>query len=130
MKVGQIEQIRRKILIVDDNEGLTSVLEVLLEFDGYEVRLARDGSDGYLAYILFQPDLVLTDIRMPRKNGLELMKEIRTHDPKVRTIYMSADPGLFRTILEDEIERYQVSLLRKPFSTTELRGMISKLLLD
>jgi YesN/AraC family two-component response regulator len=101
-----------------------------LEFDGYEVRLARDGSDGYLAYILFQPDLVLTDIRMPRKNGLELMKEIRTHDPKVRTIYMSADPGLFRTILEDEIERYQVSLLRKPFSTTELRGMISKLLLD
>jgi DNA-binding NtrC family response regulator len=130
MKVGQIEQIRRKILIVDDNEGLTSVLEVLLEFDGYEVRLAQDGSDGYLAYILFQPDLVLTDIRMPRKNGLELMKEIRTHDPKVRTIYMSADPGLFRTILEDEIERYQVSLLRKPFSTTELRGMISKLLLD
>lgn len=130
MKTEKIGRIRRKILIVDDHEDLASVIEASLEFDGYEVRSARDGSDGYLAYTVFQPDLVITDIQMPGKNGLELMREIRAHNPKVRTIYMSADLGRYRALLEDEAARYQVNLLRKPFSTFELRGLLTELLSD
>jgi DNA-binding NtrC family response regulator len=121
---------KKKVLIIDDNEDLASVIAALLEFDGYEVRLARDSNNGYQAYIFFQPHLVITDIQMPGKNGLELIGEIRAHDPKVKTIYMSADLGRFHALLEDEIERYQVVLLKKPFSTTELRGLLSKLLSD
>jgi DNA-binding response OmpR family regulator len=128
MKSEELGRNRRKVLIVDDNEDLVSVLEALLEFDGYEVKSARDGSDGYLAYILYQPDLVITDIHMPEKNGVELIREIRAHDPKVKTIYMSADLGRFHTLLENEIETYGVDLLQKPFSITELRRLLSKLL--
>ena len=117
-------------MIVDDNEDLASVIAALLEFDGYEVRLARDSSNGYQAYILFQPHLVITDIQMPGKNGLELMQEIRAHNPKVRTIYMSADLGRYQALLEDEAARYRVNLLRKPFSTFELRGLLAELFSD
>jgi len=66
-----------KILIVDDNQGLAHILKMMLEEENYEVRLAQDGKDGYLAYLLFKPDLVITDIQMPERNGLKLMEIIK-----------------------------------------------------
>jgi CheY-like chemotaxis protein len=121
---------QRKILVVEDDEVLASVVEAMLVFDGYEVQSAKDGNEGYRTYILFQPDLILTDIQMPRKNGLELMKEIRAHNPKVRAIYMSGNPGRFRGLLEEEAEKYRVDVLQKPFSAAELRELLAGMLLD
>lgn len=116
---------RTKILIVDDNDNFASILQMMLEDEGYQVRSARDGQEGYLTYLLFKPDLVLTDIQMPEKNGLELMTHIRSHNPMVRTIYMSADLGRFRCQLEDERNKYPVTLLEKPFSRVELMRLLS-----
>lgn len=97
----------------------------MLENEGYEVRLANDGTDGYSAYLLFNPDLVLTDIQMPGKNGLELIKEIRRHDPGVRTIYMSGDLREYWSSLKEEKEKYHVSVLEKPFSKQELMHLLN-----
>ena len=110
-----------KVLIVDDNEALTLVLQEMLEDEDYETRTARDGEDGYLAYLHFRPDLVITDIQMPRKDGFQLMKDIRIHNPKIETIYMTGG-GLrgFRSRFEEEKTRYQASFLKKPFSRVEL----------
>ena len=96
-----------KILIVDDNQGLAHILKTMLEDEKYEVRLARDGRDGYLTYLLFGPDLVITDIQMPEKNGLELMEVIRMHNPEVKTIYISGDLSRFLSLLEEEKARYR-----------------------
>ena len=115
-----------KILIVDDNQDLAFLIKLMLEDEGYEVRLAKDGQDGYLAYLLFHPDLVLTDIQMPEKNGLELMEYIRSHNPAVRTIYMSGNLTQFWLPLEEEKKKYQVGVLEKPFSREELMGLISQ----
>ncbi len=109
-----------KILIVDDNLGLAHILKIILEEERFEVRLARDGRDGYLTYLLFTPELVMTDIQMPEKNGFELMEAIREHNPGVKTIYMSADLSRFRQLLEKERMGYPVSCLQKPFSKGEL----------
>jgi CheY-like chemotaxis protein len=98
---------------------------MMLEDEGYQVRSAKDGHEGYLSYLLFKPDLVLTDIQMPEKNGLELMTHIRSHNPMVRTIYMSADLGRFRCQLEEERNKYPVTLLEKPFSRVELMRLLS-----
>lgn len=81
---------------------MASVLQMMLEHEGHDVRSARDGTDGYLTYLLFQPDIVITDIQMPRENGLELMKHIRIHNPGVRTIYMSGDLEQYCSPLEEE----------------------------
>ena len=113
-----------RILIVEDNEDLASLLQWMLENEGYEVRAAKDGQDGYSAYLLFSPDLVLTDIQMPEKNGLELIKEIRCHNPAVRTIYMSGDLSQYWSPLEEEKEKYHVGVLEKPFSKQELMHLL------
>jgi len=114
-----------KILIVDDNQDLASLIKWMLEDEGYEVRLAANGRDGYSAYLLFSPDLVLTDIQMPEKNGLELIKEIRCHNPGVRTIYMSGDLSQYEPPLEEEKAKYHAGVLEKPFSKEELIRLLS-----
>jgi CheY-like chemotaxis protein len=122
------KEVRRKmkILIVDDNQDLAFLIKWMLEDEGYEVRSAQNGSDGYSTYLLFNPDLVLTDIQMPEKNGLDLIKEIRCHNPGVRTIYMSGDLGQYGPPLEEEKEKYHVGVLEKPFSRNQLISLLSR----
>jgi DNA-binding NtrC family response regulator len=57
---------------------------------------------------------------MPRKNGLEMMKRIRKHNPKIKTIYISGDMRSIEPLLIEEKKRYQVSYLEKPFSLESL----------
>jgi len=116
-----------RVLIVDDSEDLCFILQMILESEGHEVRLAKDGQDGYFAYLEFKPDLVITDIQMPGENGLELMNHIRTLNPAVRAIYMSGDLGSYWLPLEEEKKRYPVSFIEKPFSKTELMELLSGL---
>ena len=116
---------KMKILIVDDNQELALTIQIMLEDEGFEVRSANDGQDGYWAFLEFKPDLVITDIQMPGENGLELMEHIRTHNPMVKTIYMSGDLESYWSPLEEEKKRYPVSLLEKPFSKVELMGLLS-----
>lgn len=118
------EHIAMKVLVVDDNRLLASLIQEILEDDGLEVRSARDGVDGYSAYLLFQPNVVITDIQMPRKNGLEMMAHIRTHDPMIKTIYMSGDIDLYRTYLKEEKGKFQVSFFEKPFSMKSLKRVV------
>ena len=114
----------QKILIVDDNHLLAATIQELLEDDGLEVMSAKDGVDGYSAYLLFKPDIVNTDIQMPRKNGLEMMEHIRIHEPMIRTIYMSGDIDPYRLFLKEEKKRYPVIFLEKPFSLESLRRVV------
>ncbi len=113
-----------KVLIVDDNQDLVFLIKWMLEEEGYEVKSAVNGRDGYATYLLFKPDLVLTDIQMPEKNGLDLIKEIRCHNPEVRTIYMSGDLSQYWSPLKEEKEKYHVEILEKPFSKDELMNML------
>ncbi len=115
-----------KILIVDDDYSLANLIQLILEEEGYEVRSAGNGQEGYSAYLHFKPDVVITDLHMPEKNGLELMESIRRLDPKVKTIYMSGDPWMFRRRLEEEKTGHAASLLQKPFSKGELMRLLAK----
>lgn len=113
-----------KVLVVDDNEAIASAIQIMLEGEGFDVKSAQDGNNGYWVYLDFKPDLVITDIQMPGENGLKLMEHIRTHDPAVKTIYMSGDLESYLSPLEEEKRRYPVSLLEKPFSKEELMGLL------
>ena len=113
-----------KILIVEDNQPLAILLKTILEDEGYVVSLAKDGKEGYSAFLLFKPDLILTDIQMPEQNGLELMERIRWQDPKVRTIYMSGDLSRYWSPLEEEKNKYKVGILEKPFSKDQLISLL------
>jgi CheY-like chemotaxis protein len=116
-----------KILIVDDNRSVASVVKSMLELESHEVRLALNGPDGYVAYIQFRPDLVITDIQMPGENGFELINHIRTLDPSVKAIYMSANLNQFYSLLLEEKNKFPMQVLEKPFTMGELIDRVSEL---
>ena len=66
-----------KILIVDDEQDILALLSSILENEGYEVLTAADGVEGIERFQHEQPDLMITDIKMPRKDGLGVLKEIK-----------------------------------------------------
>ncbi len=89
-----------KILVGDDNISLNAILRQVLVEEGFEVEAAADGQEGYLAYSIKRPDVILTDIHMPGKNVREFMKHIWMHNSEVRAMYMSGDWISFQSPLE------------------------------
>lgn len=71
----------RKILLVEDNLELRNLYEIFLKLNKYEVETAIDGEDGLEKAKAFQPDLVLLDVMMPKKDGFEVLRTLR-HDSK------------------------------------------------
>jgi diguanylate cyclase (GGDEF)-like protein len=73
------------VLVVDDDPDKAHLLEFALQMAGYEVRVARDGEQGWAALESYQPDLVIADVMMPHVDGFELARRIRGN-PKTRFI--------------------------------------------
>lgn len=119
-----------RVLVVDDDRFLADTIQEILKDDGLEVMSACDGVDGYSTYLLFKPDVVITDIQMPRKNGLEMMKRIRLHNPMIKTIYMSGSIAPFQPFLMEEKKKYPVSFFEKPFSFESLMRVITEPVLN
>jgi DNA-binding NtrC family response regulator len=115
-----------KVLVVDDNHSIGDMIQQTLEAYGIEAIYAQDGLAGYWAYLRFHPDLVITDIHMPRKNGPEMMKHIRIHNPMIQTIYMSGDLDSVRPLLSEEKKQYPVSYFGKPFCLESLVHEVMK----
>jgi two-component SAPR family response regulator len=113
-----------KVLIVDDDEALAGLIKEMIKKIGINrVKTAVNAKEGYEVFLQFKPDIILTDIQMPAKNGLEMVRDMRNHDPWIKTIYMSGNMRRFRTSLEEEKTKYKASLLDKPFSFSKLTGL-------
>ena len=82
----------KKILVVEDHHDTSFTLCKLLKLEGYDVEHAIDGMAGYQTATSHHPDLIVTDIQMPRMNGIDLIKQIRSQDDIAGTpiIVMSA----------------------------------------
>ncbi len=74
-----------RVLVVDDDPDKLSLLEMALTMAGYNVRTARDGEEGFAQMSSFQPDLVVSDVMMPRMNGYDLARRIR-ENPQTKFI--------------------------------------------
>ena len=79
-----------KVLIVDDSMFMRNRLVKVLAEHGYETVMASDGVDAVRVYGETKPDVVLMDITMPRKDGLEALQEIRQIDPLAKVIILTA----------------------------------------
>jgi DNA-binding response OmpR family regulator len=113
-----------RILIVDDEPDIVTVYKKILTADGFSV---KGFSDSEKALLEFKPgvyDLVILDVRMPKMNGFELCKEIRTIDEKVKIFFMTA----FEIHLS-EFERVLPSIridgfIKKPLRLADLRSIV------
>jgi YesN/AraC family two-component response regulator len=78
-----------KILIIDDEPAISMMLKKMVEKAGFEARTAVNGNEGLEIFLTFHPDLLITDIVMPEKEGLELIFDLRRKNPKLKIIAIS-----------------------------------------
>ena len=111
----------RRILIIDDEADVREMLKVGFEEAGFEVMVASDGVSGLECYKQQTADLVITDILMPERDGLDLIQTLRVHDPSVKIIAISGKgkSGDLDFLLEAELFG-AVRTLAKPFSWEEI----------
>jgi DNA-binding NtrC family response regulator len=118
-----------KILLVDDDAQLREMLREILELAGHQVRGAKDGRVALALYRAERADLVLTDLVMPEKEGLETIRELLRHDPRATVIAMSggghSTADLNLTMAEKLGAR---DTLPKPFSREELLAAVERAL--
>lgn len=118
-----------RILIVDDEAEIRSLMKEILEGNGYEVDEAPDGNEAVRSMAAARADLVITDMLMPDKEGLETMREIRSSHPDVKIIAISGGgligPESYLTLAKSlGADR----TFTKPFDLHEVLGAIEELI--
>ncbi len=121
----------KRILIIDDEQIVLEVLRKILELEGYEVVTAFNGAEGIEVFRQKPCDLVITDMVMPEKDGLQTILDLRKETPDLAVIAMSGGGTISK-------ERYLavagyldgIITITKPFSLESITGAVAKLLLE
>ncbi len=116
-----------RILIIDDEPVTRAMLEEMLKSAGHETVSAADGSEGLKQYHARPSDLVITDLFMPEKDGLEVIRELRMRFPGVAIIAMSGKP-IGGKMLAVAQALGAVEVLQKPFTSVEVLSIVDKVL--
>ncbi len=118
-----------RILVIEDDEAISNVVELNLRLDGYEVFLASDGEEGLRLVDEVQPDLIILDVMMPKVDGWEVLMRLRerpkTHDLPVIMLTAMGDEQSKVMGLRGGADDY----VAKPFSPLELTARV-KVILD
>jgi CheY-like chemotaxis protein len=118
----------KRILVVDDSEIDRMVLEEILKQAGYKVFLASDGKEGIELFSKNPIDLVITDMVMPEKMGIDLIMELREKYPDLKIIAMSAGGAFGPEIELDMASVYGGHTITKPFDPVKVLNMVNELL--
>ncbi|MBU0507761.1 response regulator [bacterium] len=114
-----------KCVVVDDSDSMLKLLAMFLEHLGFEPIIAHDGDEGISAVREHRPDLVVSDIHMPNRNGLLLLQDIKTLNPKLPVIlitgYMHYKSDVNAAPAEPD------AYMEKPFTLDQFRETISRL---
>ncbi len=108
----------RRVLVVDDEENIRLVLRTLLKKHGYEVEVAEEGEGALTALDTFDPDVILTDVRMPKMGGMDLLAALRAKQHPATVIVMSAYGNVDLAIEAMKAGAYDY--VSKPFKPDEI----------
>ena len=117
---------KTRILLAEDDHNLGSLLQEYLIAKGYDVTLAKDGNQGLDIFLCQEFDFCILDVMMPKKDGFSLAKEIRTKNPEIPILFLTA-----KSMQEDTIKGFEVGAddyMTKPFSMEELLLRIKAIL--
>ena len=119
---------KSQILLVDDEPGLRNAVKTFLEDEGFEITVAVDGEEGWEKAQQFFPDLIITDIMMPRCNGFKLLERVREDER------LGGTPVIFLTAKGMTLDRTQGYLagvddyISKPFDPDELAARVKNVI--
>ena len=114
-----------KILVVDDDPNICDLLRLYFENEGYEVKTASDGAEGVSFFKMYEPDLVLLDIMLPKKDGWQVCREIREQSSKP-IIMITAKSEVFDKVLG--LELGADDFIVKPFNVKEVSARVKAVL--
>lgn len=114
-----------KILLIDDDPNICDLIKIYLENEGYEVKVASDGVEGLTYFKMYEPDLVLLDIMLPKKDGWQVCREIREQSSKP-IIMVTAKNEVFDKVLG--LELGADDFVTKPFNIKELSARVKAVL--
>lgn len=114
-----------KILVVDDDVNICDLLRIYFENEGYEIVVANDGVEAVASFKRYEPDLVLLDIMLPKKDGWQVCREIRESSSRP-IIMVSAKGEIFDKVLG--LELGADDFVCKPFDMKELSARVKAVL--
>ena len=118
-----------KILVIEDDPGIRKMIELTLTRAAHQVTLTNDGDQGLKSFRAEQPDLVISDIVMPNKEGIETIMEIRKLAPAIPIIAMSGGGLNIGTQYLGVAQKLGANaILSKPFRTAELVDLVAQIL--
>jgi two-component system, NtrC family, nitrogen regulation response regulator NtrX len=110
--------VTRRLLVVDDEQGIRAALTQLLEYEGFEVRAAASGAEALTAYDQWKPQLVFLDVKMAGMDGLETLKRIRDRDPSAVVVMISGHATIQNAVEATQLGAYDI--LEKPLDTDRI----------
>jgi PAS domain S-box-containing protein len=116
--------IEKKLLLVDDEDGIRRFLGLSLEELGYQVETAANGQEALERFIEFAPPIVLTDIKMPVMDGIELLRRIKTRNPEAEVIIITGHGDLDLAI--EALKNDAADFITKPINDDVLEISLSR----
>lgn len=118
-----------RVLIIDDEAVIRRMIRGLLEWEGHEVLEAPEGEAGLSIQRKYNTDLIITDLNMPKLDGFELIKHLRSESPKLAIIAISGGGSLEeKNYFDIALELGADKALKKPFTRKEMLIAVEELL--
>jgi two-component system, NtrC family, nitrogen regulation response regulator NtrX len=114
--------VSRRILVIDDEQGIRAALGQLLEYEGYEVHTLANAADGIAEYQKWRPHLVFLDVKMAGMDGMEALKKIRELDPGATVVMISGHATIRTAVEATQLGAYEI--LEKPLDTDRILVML------
>jgi CheY-like chemotaxis protein len=123
----------KKLLVVDDQAGITRVVEMIARQLGLNVRSLNSSAQATETFIAFKPNILMLDMIMPEKDGIDVLNEILLTGYPVKVVLTSGFSESYLRLAEGVAKFHEnpdVSILRKPFRREELMDLLSRLAED
>jgi len=114
----------KRILFIDDDRDMRHLVSDFFSSEGYSASVAESGAEGLKQISEFDFDVVVTDLRMPEMDGMALLKEIRTKDPSLPVILITAFGSIETAV--DAMKEGAANFVPKPFKMQTLKAVIDK----
>jgi DNA-binding NtrC family response regulator len=118
------DEVRARVLIVDDEPAIARGLARILSHAGHAVTSAMSGEEAVALFESQRFDVILSDIRMPRMDGLTLLRAIRAKDPDVPVAFMTGDPAAETAV--EAMEHGAFGYLLKPVDIAEVVAVVER----
>jgi DNA-binding NtrC family response regulator len=128
MNPSETEKQRPTALIVDDEYDVREMLSEALKTYGFDIILAADGEEAWDLFQKNDPHLIISDIYMPKKNGLMLLKQIKEVAPR-RTVILMTGYQHYQQLIESEAHPPD-GFINKPFRFEDLYAMITEAIVN